>query len=224
MAITEVHHGCTREEQVRWLHEMWSAAERERGARRRHPRGHPVGAVRHRRLALAAHAPRRHLRRGAFDTRGAERRARRCSPRPPPSSAAARRSTIRCSTCPAGGGGRVATHRAAALRARFRSARRNARPILITGATGTLGPGLRRICAHRGLAHVLTGRAEIDIADEAVDRRGASSATSRGRSSTPPASCASPMPSSEARRMLRDRTSPGPNCWPAPAPRTAFRS
>ena len=27
IAITEVHHGCTREEQVRWLHEVWSAAE-----------------------------------------------------------------------------------------------------------------------------------------------------------------------------------------------------
>jgi dTDP-4-dehydrorhamnose reductase len=27
LAITEVHHGCTREEQVRWLHEVWTAAE-----------------------------------------------------------------------------------------------------------------------------------------------------------------------------------------------------
>ena len=42
-----------------------------------------------------------------------------------------------------------------------------ARPILITGATGTLGQAFARICAHRGLAHVLTSRAELDIADEA---------------------------------------------------------
>ena len=27
IAITEVHHGCTRDEQVRWLHEVWTAAE-----------------------------------------------------------------------------------------------------------------------------------------------------------------------------------------------------
>src|SRR3546814_15008780 len=26
LAITEVHHGCTREEQVRWLLEVWQAA------------------------------------------------------------------------------------------------------------------------------------------------------------------------------------------------------
>src|SRR3546814_4245310 len=27
LAITEVHHGCTREEQVRWLLEVWQAAK-----------------------------------------------------------------------------------------------------------------------------------------------------------------------------------------------------
>ena len=25
--MTEAHHGCSREEQVRWFHEMWQAAE-----------------------------------------------------------------------------------------------------------------------------------------------------------------------------------------------------
>ncbi|MDQ3483707.1 MAG: NAD(P)-dependent oxidoreductase, partial [Pseudomonadota bacterium] len=43
----------------------------------------------------------------------------------------------------------------------------HARPLLITGATGTLGMAFSRICAHRGLAHVLTSRAELDICDEA---------------------------------------------------------
>src|SRR6476620_9969660 len=43
----------------------------------------------------------------------------------------------------------------------------SARPILITGGTGTLGRAFSRICAHRGLAHVLTTRAELDITDEA---------------------------------------------------------
>jgi dTDP-4-dehydrorhamnose reductase len=41
-----------------------------------------------------------------------------------------------------------------------------ARPILITGATGTLGQAFSRICAHRGLAHVLTSRADLDICEE----------------------------------------------------------
>jgi dTDP-4-dehydrorhamnose reductase len=43
----------------------------------------------------------------------------------------------------------------------------SARPILITGATGTLGRAFSKICAHRGLAHVLTSRADLDITDEA---------------------------------------------------------
>jgi dTDP-4-dehydrorhamnose reductase len=48
-----------------------------------------------------------------------------------------------------------------------RCSTRQARPILITGATGTLGQAFARICAHRGLKHVLTTRAELDITDEA---------------------------------------------------------
>jgi dTDP-4-dehydrorhamnose reductase len=47
-----------------------------------------------------------------------------------------------------------------------RGSTRNARPVLITGATGTLGQAFARICAHRGLKHVLTSRAELDITDE----------------------------------------------------------
>jgi dTDP-4-dehydrorhamnose reductase len=43
----------------------------------------------------------------------------------------------------------------------------HARPILITGATGTLGQAFAKICAHRGLVHVLTSRAELDITDDA---------------------------------------------------------
>ncbi|WP_198427093.1 sugar nucleotide-binding protein, partial [Acinetobacter baumannii] len=39
------------------------------------------------------------------------------------------------------------------------------RPILITGASGTLGGAFARICRSRGLAHRLLSRAELDIAD-----------------------------------------------------------
>jgi len=43
--------------------------------------------------------------------------------------------------------------------------RRARRPVLITGATGTLGRAFARICQHRGLEHVLTPREELDLAD-----------------------------------------------------------
>lgn len=39
------------------------------------------------------------------------------------------------------------------------------RPVLITGATGTLGRAFARLCEERGLAFVLTRRGELDIAD-----------------------------------------------------------
>jgi dTDP-4-dehydrorhamnose reductase len=47
-----------------------------------------------------------------------------------------------------------------------RCATRAARPILITGATGTLGKAFARICAHRGLKHILSTRADVDITDD----------------------------------------------------------
>jgi dTDP-4-dehydrorhamnose reductase len=40
-----------------------------------------------------------------------------------------------------------------------------ARPIVVTGATGTLGQEFARACAHRGLPVRVLGRAEMDIAD-----------------------------------------------------------
>jgi dTDP-4-dehydrorhamnose reductase len=43
---------------------------------------------------------------------------------------------------------------------------KNSVPILITGATGTLGRAFARLCAERGLDHQLLSRAEMDIADE----------------------------------------------------------
>ncbi len=40
------------------------------------------------------------------------------------------------------------------------------RPLLITGKTGTLGQGMAKICSHRNIQYILTGRDELDIADE----------------------------------------------------------
>jgi dTDP-4-dehydrorhamnose reductase len=44
---------------------------------------------------------------------------------------------------------------------------RTRRPILITGATGTLGRAFARLCALRGLDHVILTRGEMDITDPA---------------------------------------------------------
>lgn len=50
-------------------------------------------------------------------------------------------------------------------------ARRSRVPLLITGATGTLGRAMGRLCEVRGLAYRLLRRQEMDIADSAAVRR-----------------------------------------------------
>jgi dTDP-4-dehydrorhamnose reductase len=165
MVISEVHHGCTREEQVRWLVDVWSAAERERS------RGTDIRAVTLWALFGAVDWRSLLTRRdgsydvGAFDTRSDE-------PRP----------TLVAKAAQQLGRGERFEHPVLDLpgwwrrpgrchgRPRYDTLPQNcsaARPILITGATGTLGQAFARICAHRGLAHVLTSRPELDITDQA---------------------------------------------------------
>jgi dTDP-4-dehydrorhamnose reductase len=49
--------------------------------------------------------------------------------------------------------------------------RPGSRPLLITGASGTLGRAFARVCASRGLPHVATTRAQLDLTDpEAIER------------------------------------------------------
>ncbi|HXC51226.1 MAG TPA: family 1 glycosylhydrolase [Candidatus Limnocylindrales bacterium] len=50
-------------------------------------------------------------------------------------------------------------------------ARRDAQPLLITGRTGTLGSAFARLCEHHGIATVVLGREELDIADIRSVRR-----------------------------------------------------
>ena len=166
MAVTEVHHGCTREEQVRWLKEVWDAAERERA------RGADIRAITL--WALFGAVDWRSLltkRQGIYDTGAFDTRSE--TPRP----------TLLAKAARALGNGEKLEHpvldlpgwwkRPGRTHARPsyamlpRSSKRAARPLLITGASGTLGQAFARICAHRGLAHVLTTRAELDITNEA---------------------------------------------------------
>ncbi len=163
VAFTEVHLGCTREEQLRWLHEAWQAARRAR------TEGVDVRAV----TVWSAFGAcdwnslvtcdAGHYEPGAFDVRGSR-------PRP---TAIARMAAA----CPRG---TLYDHPVLATpgwwrrptRFLYHPQRRRAdtltgRPILVTGATGTLGRAFGRICALRGLAHRLTSRHEVDIADPA---------------------------------------------------------
>ena len=165
LVYSEVHHGCTREEQVRWLVDVWQACEKERrkGADiRAVTLWSMFGAVDWRSLLTRREGT---YDVGAFDTRSE-------TPRP----------TLVAKAAAKLGRGETFDHPLLDLpgwwkrpgrchvRPRFETLPQSAakaRPILITGATGTLGQAFSRICAHRGLAHVLTTRADLDITDEA---------------------------------------------------------
>ena len=172
MAVTECHLGCTREEQVRWLRRSWDVTQRLR------TRGIDVRALTAWALMgncdwvnlLTEDAG--HCETGAFDARGAV-------PRP---TAVARVLAALPGRAPG------------ALDAIAREPgwwERDARwldphlacapgapapdplapPILIAGATGTLGQALAGACRLRGLHHVLTDRATLPIDDpEAIGR------------------------------------------------------
>ena len=166
IAVTEVHHGCTREEQVRWLHEMWSAVESERA------HGADIRAVTL--WAMFGVVDWRSLltrREGAYDVGVFDTRA----PVPRPTLVAKAAAKL--------GRGETFDHPLLDLPGWWKRPGRTlarprydtlptssaaARPILITGATGTLGQAFSRICSHRGLAHVLTSRAELDITNAAA--------------------------------------------------------
>ena len=163
MAVTEVHHGCSREEQVRWFHDVWTAAEKVRSE------GVDLRAVTL--WSLFGNVDWRSLltRRegiydvGAFDTRGGKLR--------PTMVARAAASLAQ---------GRLLQHPATQGRPWWRRSERfyigaeackphhlGTHPLLITGATGTLGRAFARLCHHRGLAHVVTDRAAMNITDAA---------------------------------------------------------
>ncbi|MGI8704469.1 MAG: family 1 glycosylhydrolase [Sphingomicrobium sp.] len=164
LVYSEVHHGSTREEQVRWLVEVWDSCEklRRKGADIRAVTLWSMFGVVDWRSLLTRREGVYDV--GAFDTRSEK-------PRPTLVAKAAKKL----------GAGETFDHPLLDLpgwwrrpgrcnnRRRFEMLPRDcshARPILITGATGTLGRAFSKICAHRGLAHVLTSRAELDICEE----------------------------------------------------------
>ncbi|TFI58913.1 SDR family oxidoreductase [Sphingomonas parva] len=162
MAITEVHHGCHRDEQLRWFVEVWNGAQQLRAE------GVDLRAVTL--WSLFGNVDWRFLLTqkrdfydpGVFDTKSG-------TPRP----------TIVARAAKAVAEGRDFDHPALDSPGWWRRPPRlypwsgsckpldwEGRKILITGATGTLGRALARVCEDRALPFCLTSRAELDIVDE----------------------------------------------------------
>ncbi|THD58371.1 sugar nucleotide-binding protein [Phenylobacterium sp.] len=177
LAVTESHNGCTREEQVRWIREAWETAERLRG------RGAEVQAVTAWAL-LGTHdwnslltRQHGHYEVGAFDVR--------CEP-PRPTALATE--LKRLATGGAAHDGTLGpgwwrrdirlqfrpvfrTVETPEPRAAWRTPPSPERPLLICGASGTLGKALARACEWRGIDYRLTARRELDLESEASVRQ-----------------------------------------------------
>lgn len=177
IAITEAHIDAHREDQLRWLLEIWRAAERVRGE------GADIRAVTvwallgsfdWNSLVTVDHG---YYEPGPLDVRSDP-------PRP----------TVVATLMRELSSGRKASHPVLQGDGWWRrtgrflcppvsipemddwvpphpSLAKSAQPLLIVGATGTLGKAFARICAVRNLAFRLVGRAQMDIADAASVER-----------------------------------------------------
>jgi dTDP-4-dehydrorhamnose reductase len=165
VAITEVHLGCTREEQLRWLHQAWKAAQALQD------QGLDIRAV----TVWATFGScdwdslvtqeRGHYEPGLWDVRGGG------APRP----------TALVRLAHELGHGLPPSHPvlegpgwwqrelrlAYPHHGELESMAVLGQPLLITGATGTLGRAYARLCDIRGLPYKLLTRQDMDIADPA---------------------------------------------------------
>ena len=163
IAITEVHHGCHRDEQLRWTVETWETAKqlRDEGMDLRAVTLWSLFGNVDWRFLLTEEAG--HYDTGAFDIRGSK-------PRP----------TMVAKAAKAFAGGKSFDHPVLDSPGWWRRPARlypwsgsckpmdwGGRKLLITGATGTLGQAFGRTCEERALPFCLTDRAELDICDEA---------------------------------------------------------
>jgi dTDP-4-dehydrorhamnose reductase len=164
LAVTEAHNGCTREEQLRWLDEVWRAAIAARDA------GADVRAVTVWSLLGADGwssllTAGEDYESGVFDVR---------SPQP--------RSTALARMMRGLAADGAYDHPVLRGPGWWRRPERlwyppegpvaaapesSAPPLLVTGATGTLGQAVARACEARGIPYVLSTRAELDVADAA---------------------------------------------------------
>jgi dTDP-4-dehydrorhamnose reductase len=175
LALTEVHLGCTREEQLRWFWQAWCRTEELRAT------GVDVRAVTAWALlgscdwnslltrSTGSYEP------GVFDVRG---------PAPRPTALASLVRQLAASEQPqpapllmSPGWWQRSTRLLAQASAAYRpphkvtTKRSPAARILITGASGTLGTAFARVCDIRGLKARTCSRAELDICDRASIER-----------------------------------------------------
>jgi dTDP-4-dehydrorhamnose reductase len=164
IAVTEAHHGSTRKEQVRWLMEVWQGVQDLRDA------GQDIravtvwsllGAVDWNSLLVARNG---FYEPGAFDIRGSEPRRTAIGLA---AEALARTGTFEHPVLDQPGWWRRDGRHYHPPAREAAAPSRASRPILIAGATGTLGCAFARLCAQRGLDHVILTRGEMDIADPA---------------------------------------------------------
>jgi dTDP-4-dehydrorhamnose reductase len=164
VALTEVHLGCTREEQMRWLHQAWQAAQAVRGE------GCDIRAV----TAWAAF--------GSFDWSQLLTRFNGdyeaglwdvSSGTPRPTALARLAGQLARGQAPdhpvlAGPGWWQREQRLwYPPRGSVQALPQTGRPLLITGARGTLAQAFARLCTLRGLPFRLLARDELDIAEPA---------------------------------------------------------
>lgn len=175
VAVTECHLGCTREEQLRWIMEVWRGAQQLRKA------GADIRAVTIWSLlgaydwdSLLTNCRGRYEP-GAFDLRSE-------NPRPTAivqcMKSLSETGDFKSPLVTAEGWWRrperytykpVRAHMAKTPSTPFRlhlsRSTQKHRPILITGATGTLGNAFRKLCELRALPYRLVNRQEMDICD-----------------------------------------------------------
>jgi dTDP-4-dehydrorhamnose reductase len=162
LAVTEVHLGGHREDQLRWVDEIWRQAHVAREA------GVDLRAVTLWSL-LGSHdwdclLTRRDDRyeSGVYDVRGGRRR---------PTALAHAATALARGEAPAHpllstpGWWRRPSRLLHGVALEALPPAQAARPILVTGANGALGRAFARICAARGIAHRLLARGDLDIGD-----------------------------------------------------------
>ncbi|MBV9862347.1 MAG: sugar nucleotide-binding protein [Alphaproteobacteria bacterium] len=163
VAVTETHNGCTREEQLRWLVDAYNGAERLRRA------GADVRAVTVWALMGAIDwdslltREQGHWEVGAFDAR--RRDGLRPTALAKATAALATSGSYQHPVLGSPGWWRRDDRYFTKPRRTPAPARPEAVPLLITGASGTLGRAFARVAGLRGLPYRLTSRADLDIAD-----------------------------------------------------------
>jgi len=164
VAITEVHLGCSREEQMRWLWQAWKAADKLKAE------GLDIRAV----TIWAAFGTydwdslvtreQGHYEPGMFDVRGGK-------PKPTGLATLAKElasgAQVSHPVLEGPGWWQRDMRVVYPVHGDLAHVPVAGRPLLITGATGTLGRAYARMCEIRGLPYKLLSRTEMDIADPA---------------------------------------------------------